>query len=122
MPRVSAGSSNRPQWPFVLYYDTGVVAVASPGQVQLPVNVNGVSVHNTGNTIVLCNEDPLQPGESKTIGGNWGEIFTGRIFIRFILPTPAPAVPVNQATVTSKFYVPEPLGNTEDLNPILGIK
>lgn len=115
-------TKNRPDWPFVLYYDTTVIPVSLPGMVQLVPNVNGVAVHNAGNTIVLFNEDPLQPGESKTFGGNWGEIFTGRIFIRFILPTPAPAIPNNLAYVTSKFYVPEPLGNADDLNPILGIK
>jgi hypothetical protein len=77
-------------------------------QRQISVTVdklcNGFSAKNAGTTIVLLNGEPLQPGESKSIGGNLGEIFVGRIDIAFLLPTPAPATIVNACYVTQKTY------------------
>jgi hypothetical protein len=73
-------------------------------QVQIGDNVNGFTVKNAGNTIVFFNQEPLQPGESQTIGGNEGEIFVGRVDIYFKLPVPAPLTPVNMAWITVKFY------------------
>lgn len=81
-------------------YNTG------PVQVPLGNNVNGFTVHNTGNTIVRVNNEPLQPGESQTVGGNEGEVYIGQLTIDFRLPTPAPGTPVNAAWVSWKFYVP----------------
>lgn len=78
----------------------------SSGTTQVPIgnNVNGFTVKNAGNTILMFNQEPLQPGESQSIGGNEGEIYTGRVSIFFMLPTPAPGTPVNSAWITIKFY------------------
>jgi hypothetical protein len=77
------------------------------GTAQVPMgnNVNGFVIKNAGNTIVLFNNEPLQPGESQSVGGNEGEIFDGRVDIYFRLPTPAPGTPVNSAWITVKYYV-----------------
>lgn len=88
-------------------YDHSVRQVTQPGTVQLTKNVNAWAVHNTGNTIVLVNDDPLMPGDSKSIGGNLGEIFMGRIYITFQIPSPAPSPIINMATVTQKYYTKE---------------
>ena len=108
-------------FPFVLYYDIATRQISIPGLVQLVDNLNQVAIHNAGNTIVLVNDDPLQPGESKSWGGNWGEIFTGRVFLQFVMPVPAPPIPNNAAFVTQKFYQAAKFLQADDLSPILGL-
>lgn len=120
MPKESVGYSNGSR-PVVLYFDQAGKSVSTAGMVQLVKNLFAVSVHNTGNTNVLFNDDTLIPGESKIIGGHWGMIYTGRCYISFQLPTPAPATPNNLCFITQLFYVPAPLKSAEDLKPILGI-
>lgn len=66
---------------------------------------NGFTVKNAGNTICIVNGEPIQPDDFKTFGMNRGEIYIGRIDLSFVLPTPAPPIPTNQAFVTQKFYV-----------------
>jgi hypothetical protein len=77
-------------------------------QRQISVTVdrlcNGFSAKNAGNTIVLLNGEPLQPGESKSVGGNYAEVFVGRIDVAFAMPDPAPGTPVNACYVTQKTY------------------
>lgn len=65
---------------------------------------NGFSVKNAGTTILVLNGEPLQPGEAKTVGGNEGEVYVGRIDITFQIQTPAPTPITNSAWVTQKFY------------------
>ncbi len=66
---------------------------------------NGMTFINRGNTIAVIQGDPLNPGESKSIGGNRGEIYKGRIDLNFQLPAIVPPVPANLLIVTQKFYV-----------------
>lgn len=68
---------------------------------------NGLTVRNIGNSICIFNDDPLQPGESKSQGGNKGEILKGRYALRFQTPTVVPPgyVQNDQAVVTEKFYL-----------------
>ena len=73
-------------------------------QVPIGNNVNGFTIKNAGNTIVMFNNEPLQPGESQSVGGNEGELYIGRVDIFFMLPTPAPGTPVNSCWITVKFY------------------
>lgn len=120
MRKVSDGSSKL-QFPFVLYYDQSGRSVAQPGMVQLNRNIFAVSVHNTGTTLVIVNDDTLQPGESKTFGGFWGMVFTGRIFLQFQTQSPPPGTVINLAFVTQLFYVPAPFEDPDNLNPILGL-
>jgi hypothetical protein len=67
--------------------------------------VNGFSIHNTGTTDLYFNGDRIQPGESKTVGGNAGEVYAGKIDLYYRVPSPAPAIIINMATVTQKYYI-----------------
>lgn len=86
-------------------YTISTQVYSADQQVVWEKNLNGFSIHNTGTTQLLFNQDLLEPGESKTIGGNIGEVFEGRIFLTFQTQTPAPPVIINQVTVTQKYYV-----------------
>jgi hypothetical protein len=75
--------------------------------VPLDGNCNGWTAINIGTTIVTVNGIPLHPGtpgtnngESFTIGGNAGEIFTGRISLTFATGT-------GQVLIIQKFYFNE---------------
>ncbi len=63
--------------------------------------VNAVSVKNAGTGIVSFMGDPLQPLETKSIGGNAFEIWDEKhMDISF-----APGATTNLVIVTQKFYV-----------------
>lgn len=78
-------------------------------QVIVEKLVNGFSIHNTGTTDLYFNGDRIGPGESKTVGGNTGEIYSGKISLYYRIPTPAPATIINMCTVTQKYYLEEKL-------------
>lgn len=88
-----------------LPYNTVTNVYQDPYQIQWARFLNGFLIHNTGNTIVLFNGDQIQPGESKSIGGNYGEIYVGRLSVRFITPTPPPVPVINEVIIDQKFYV-----------------
>jgi hypothetical protein len=92
------------QAPFRKYNINKIVVTSGTSQVPIGQFVNGFTVKNAGNTIVMFNQEPLLPGESQTVGGNEGEIYVGRVDIFFTLPAPPPLVPVNAAWITVKFY------------------
>ena len=86
------------------------VTLKTAGQIPLGNRVNGFSLKNTGNTIVIFNREPIQPDESKTIGGNEGEEYIGRLDVTFgaqVLPPPPtpPPPPLNECWITIKYYV-----------------
>jgi hypothetical protein len=66
---------------------------------------NGFTVKNRGNSILVINQDPLDPGESKAFGLNRGEVYTGRIDISFRAQAVQPVPRVDAAFVTQKFYL-----------------
>jgi hypothetical protein len=90
--------------PAVLY-NTSTQNYTEQRSVVVEKLCNNVTVINKGNTLVLWNGLPLNPGESMTVGGNEGEVFIGRVDISFALPTPPPGTPVNSAWVIQKFYI-----------------
>jgi hypothetical protein len=92
-----------------LRYNTQVQEYRSLRSVNVDKLCNGFTVNNAGTTIVTLNGEPIQPGATKTVGGNEGEVYVGRIDLAFYVPTPAPATIVNSAWVTQKFYEPETL-------------
>jgi hypothetical protein len=98
------GCAGRGHEPFRKYNINKITIQVGTSQVQIGNNVNGFDVKNAGNTIVVFNQEPLQPGESQTVGGNAGEIFAGRVDIYFQLPVPAPVTPVNMCWITIKYY------------------
>jgi len=79
--------------------------ITEPRLVDFDRRCNGFVVKNTGTTLVRIMGENLSPGESKSIGGNYGEIYVGRLKIDFVTQTPAPAVITNSATVSQKVYV-----------------
>lgn len=79
-------------------------------EVEVQNFCNGYVARNTGDTIVFVNGVRLLPapgvglsGESISVGGNLGEIYKGRIQVRFNAPLgAAPTV-----EITQKFYLTE---------------
>lgn len=90
--------------PYLLPYATSEQTYTGVKNVQWAEYLNAFSIHNTGNTIVVFRGDPIPPGASKSIGGNRGEVYTGRLDIMFQLPSPAPPTPINSCVVTQKYY------------------
>jgi hypothetical protein len=78
----------------------------NPKSIVLDEFTNALTIKNTGTTLCLINEDPLNPGESKFFGGNAGEVFDAgtRFDVRFVIQVPAPATVVNLCQVTTKIY------------------
>jgi hypothetical protein len=67
--------------------------------------VNACSIKNAGTNVLVCMGDPLQPGETKSIGGNAFEIWEER-HMDLVFTNPNAVVnPVSLAIVTQKFYV-----------------
>lgn len=82
-------------------------------QTNVPVveNCNGITIINVGTTICTVNGEQIQPGNSKSIGGNEMEIYKGRCDIAFmtldkgIVPAAQTTPVINCCYVTQKFYV-----------------
>lgn len=90
----------------VLYYNISWQLLTKAASATVPLTCNGFTVKNTGTTIILINgQIPVVPGSSIAIGGNYGEIYAGRVDITFEVPTPAPAVITNSAVVMFKAYM-----------------
>jgi hypothetical protein len=92
---------------FLRYNTTGAVTYNSGTIVKRVGNCNGYIAINTGNDPVTVADTILYPGvpgtsngDSKTVGGNAGEIFLGNIRIVFSGIGNAPAV-----TIEQKFYI-----------------
>lgn len=88
-----------------LFYNIDIRGIFKQTRVVLGERVNGFTVNNTGTTILIFNSEPIQPGQSKTVGGNQGEEYVGRCDINFQVPVPAPPTIVNAGYVTIKYYV-----------------
>lgn len=84
----------------LLNYSWSVQRYESQKQVVLDPYCNGIVVKNAGTSVLIIQGDPLQPNESKSIGGNYAEIFVGRVDVSFV----AGVGLVNLAIVTQKFY------------------
>jgi hypothetical protein len=77
------------------------------GGFYVPVErwVNAISLKNAGTGFVVVMGDPLQPGETKSIGGNAYEIYNEK-HLDCVFTNPNAVVnPVNLLVVTQKFYV-----------------
>lgn len=81
---------------------TGVYQL--PQEVQWQKWLNGFYVHNTGTTNIIFGGDLILPGASKSFGGNWAELYLGRLDFFFQIPTPAPPTITNQVRITQKYY------------------
>lgn len=91
-------------------YTIREMEIGTPQNLTLDKYSNGFTLKNTGNSICFLNIDPLQPGESKAIGGNKSELLTGRYRVYFA-PIANPPVGYTQqdnAILTEKYYLPTP--------------
>jgi hypothetical protein len=68
-------------------------------------NCNGFTVRNIGTATVVFMGDPLAAGEVKQVGGNRGEIYVGRLDLKFS------GVGTTAALVTQKYYMNVPRNN-----------
>jgi hypothetical protein len=95
-----------------LLYNTTVQAYAIAQKITIHDLCNGITIKNLGNSLVIFDDEIIQPGASKAIAGNRKEIFVGRKDLSF-QPTTNQPIPVVQpvprvdfAYITQKFYVP----------------
>ena len=89
----------------MIEYNIFTTPFTAPGEVMVDRKCNGFVIKNAGTTLVETFGEQLQPGESKSIGGNYGELFVGRVDIKFTVQAVPPAVITNLAIVTQKVYV-----------------
>lgn len=87
-----------------LCYDTSTQTYSNAQDVQWADLLNGFVIHNSGTNLLFFNNDPIPAGSSKSYGGNYGEVYKGRLSIRFQLALP-PAGTINQVVITQKYYV-----------------
>ncbi len=94
---------------FLVYNTTGAQEYGPGKAIARVQNCNGFTVTNVGDTTVTVNGRILYPGvpgtsigDSVSIGGNRGEIYTGNINIKF----GAGATPL--VLVEQKFYLLSP--------------
>lgn len=99
------------------YFDIATYTYSRQQKVNVPYLCNAITVKNTGNIICVVDEDPIQPGASKSMGGNRGEILTGRHDISFTTAGMAVIPPTQNpsAVVTAKFYVTAPIGSPKTM-------
>lgn len=78
------------------------------GDVKTEPFCNGYTVRNIGDTLVIVSGMailpalvPGTPGESVAVGGNLGEIFIGRLTVRFAAPIGANPL----VEITQKYYI-----------------
>jgi hypothetical protein len=91
----------------LLQYNLSVQVYGIDTDIPVMSFCNGFSVRNIGTCPLVIMGDPLAPGEVKNIGGNRGEIYVGRIDLRFN-NTGALS---QQCLVTQKYYMNIPRNN-----------
>lgn len=90
----------------ILFYNVVATPFTKNGKVNIDRRCNGYVIKNTGNTLLTVDGEGIQPGGSKSVGGNYGEIFIGIVNLFFTGPSLIPAQPVanNACIVTQKVY------------------
>lgn len=91
----------------LLQYNLSVQIYSITQEVPVQENCNGFTVRNIGTTTATVMGDPLAPNEVKSIGGNRGEIYVGRIDLKFS------GAGINSALVTQKCYLNVPRNNEQ---------
>lgn len=71
-------------------------------QIDIDEWCNGLTIRNGGTSTVQFQQEPIAPGESIAIGGNFGEVIRGRIDLFFT------GAGINLAIVRQKFYINPP--------------
>lgn len=90
----------------ILHYNIVPTQYLKNGSVTIDKQCNGFTAKNTGNTLLTIMGEEIQPGQSKSIGGNRAEVFIGKVDFWFTGPSLIPAEPtaVNECIVTQKVY------------------
>jgi hypothetical protein len=83
----------------LLQYNLSVQVYSVTCEVPVMENCNGFTVRNIGASNAIVMGDTLAPNEVKSIGGNRGEIYVGRIDLKFS------GAGTNAALVTQKYYM-----------------
>lgn len=92
----------------VLHYNINWQNVTRAMSATVPQKCNGFTIKNTGTTVVILNgQIPIVPGSSIAIGGNYAEVYAGRVDITFETPAPPPATITNSCVVMFKHYMPD---------------
>jgi hypothetical protein len=89
----------------LLQYNLSVQIYGAAVSIPVMEFCNGFTVRNVGTANVIVMGDTLAPNESKGIAGNRGEIFVGRIDLKFS------GAGTTLALVTQKFYMNVPRAN-----------
>jgi hypothetical protein len=89
----------------LLQYNLSVQIYQVSLEVPVMENCNGFTIRNIGAATVTVMGDPLAAGEVKNIGGNRGEIYVGRLDIKFS------GAGAQAALVTQKYYMNVPRNN-----------
>lgn len=91
-----------------LKYNLSTTLETLSGFKEVVEKCNGFTVTNTGDTIVVVNDTILYPGtpgtflgDSRSFGGNKGELYVGKLKVSFVLPLGV----LPQLEITQKFYV-----------------
>lgn len=92
----------------LLYFDYNTRQITEAYNIILDQYCNDLTVKNVGNSVVMFDDDPIQPQQSKSIGGNRLEILKGGghkiSFTLNFLIGPPPLVRNDMAIMTQKYY------------------
>lgn len=83
----------------LLSYNVSVMTFTQNSRVDLDPRCNGVTVKNAGTSTANFNGVILAPNESIAIGGNRGELYTGRVDVSFS------GSGTNLINVIQKYYI-----------------
>jgi hypothetical protein len=99
------------------YCDTSTLQYTQASKLNLDQLCNAVTIKNAGNIICLVDDEPIQPGESKSFQFSEMQIFYGRHQVGFTTAGMAvvPAILIPSAWVTQTFYIDTPKGVRTEL-------
>lgn len=89
----------------LLQYNLSVQIYQVACEIPVMENCNGFTIRNIGTATVVIMGDPLAAGEVKQVGGNRGEIYVGRLDLKFT------GAGTFAALVTQKYYMNVPRNN-----------
>lgn len=89
----------------LLQYNLSTQVYSVTQEVPVMENCNGFTVRNIGTSNVVIMGDTLAPQQTKAIGGNRGEIYVGRIDLKFT------GAGTNLCLITQKYYMNIPRVN-----------
>lgn len=89
----------------LLQYNLSVQIYGVNTDIPVMENCNGFTVRNIGTANVVIMGDTLAPNESKAVGGNRGEIYVGRLDLKFT------GAGTTLCLVTQKYYMNIPRNN-----------